>query len=422
VSQVTLSAEQSLAAHTVLEMEGSGFTYLTGKAGAGKSTVVRFIRQHCKPIMLAPTGIAAVNVGGQTIDSFFGLRPGQSYFRMRDRAKNALRSCSHIFIDEIGMVRADKLDHVDGICRQVMERPGEPFGGIPVLGIGDIWQLEPVVRKDEKEQLERFYDSPFFFDSDAFRRANPTVIELSRTFRQSEGSHFADALNSVREGRTDMLHVFNTRAKTEPSESAIRLCMTNGRADAINWKRLNAIDAEPKTYLGITEGDFKSELPVPKELTLKVGCRVLTTVNNYDYGELIFCNGQTGTVVELRDHDVVVEFDSGDRLVVEPYEFKEIEFGASADGKLEKQTTAKYHQLPLKLAYAATIHKSQGQTYDEAHLELDITSFAHGQTYVALSRIRTLEGLTMPRALMPFDVKVNKRVQEWCAQHFGRAA
>lgn len=394
-----------------------GCAYITGPGGTGKSTVLRDARSRYDIPTLAPTGLAAINVQGQTIHSFCGMRPGGTVANMGAESRMVLKRCHAVAIDEISMVRADTLDIIDRGFRKALEND-VPFGGKPVIYFGDHYQLEPVVKTDEeREMIAMKYKSQFFFDSAAFRSTKTFVVELTEIMRQRGDDTFLSALNKAREGDPSLLHVFNARVATQDGESIV-IALTNRHADAINNRKLNAINAPSRLYKGLVIGDFGRETPVPVELVLKVGARVMTVSNNMIEGGYI--NGDIGTVVELHDSQVRVKLDRGSTVTVKWNKWESLKYSLS-EGQIVTEPSGSFTQMPLKLAWAVTAHKSQGQTYAKAHIALESKPFAHGQTYVALSRLKTLDGLTLGRPVTEADLLVNRRVPEWAADVLGVA-
>jgi len=414
VGDITLQGNQVVAFRVgeLVASEG-GCAFITGKAGTGKSVVLRCLRSVLKVIVLAPTGLAALNVGGETIHSFFGIRPSaNNIYRRKPRAEAlaALDAADLIAIDEVSMVRADLLDAIDVMMRTALESD-EPFGGKGVVCFGDPWQIEPVVKDEDKEWLDKGgYFSPMFFDSRVWKAANPSVIELDQIFRQKDPAFIA-ALNDIREGGTTGIELFNQCVR-EPDRDTLRLVFTNKLADNINAKRLSELDGDDwKSEANVFGEITPNEYPAATSLALKVGARVMVIKNIQDKGVV---NGDMGTVEQLFPTSVRVKLDrDGDSIILGKTKWKKSRYEADGDGELIETEVASFKQFPLRLAWAVTVHKSQGQTYDRCHIEMETRPHANGQLYVGLSRCRTLEGLTIGRAIEPGDNRVAARVTLW---------
>lgn len=411
-----LSKEQQSALSSAL-MHRRGMLFITGKAGTGKSTVLRELRKQCTCIVLAPTGLAATNVHGQTIHSFFGIKPGpiaqESPTPLSRKRKDVLENAACMVIDEISMVRADLMDAIDGRLRMTLN-PEEPFGGLPLVVFGDLFQIEPVVSTTaEQQMLGDLYDSPFFFDSNAVVTGGLEVIELTEIFRQQGDPEFIEALNALREGDTEQLGLFNGRVSDRALKGAVWLTMTNERARRHNALRVEQLDGPTVTYRATVTGEFKGDAPADEVLEVRKQARVMTVANQYEEGRTMYVNGDLGYIQDLADEGAFVKMDDGREVGIVPYEWERIQYEYTRGQGLTAEVVGTFKQLPLKLAWAATVHKSQGQTYDKCHLVLEMRSFAHGQLYVALSRCRSLSGLTLARPLRPVDVLVNQRVIDW---------
>ncbi len=395
--------------------------FLTGKAGTGKTTLINYFRSHTKKkvVVLAPTGIAALNIKGQTIHSFFKFPP-----RLID--KNAIKrninsriysDIDCIVLDEISMVRADILDGIDLFLRMHGRDREAPFGGIQMVFVGDMYQLPPVVRYEEMEIFGRLYDSPYFFSANAIRDSLFHFIELQTIFRQKE-REFVDVLNKIRIGDVDSETFALINEQYNPAgagDKHIILCTTNKVAEGINETRLTGIDQPVFAYQATIDGNFPTEeRNVPAELVLKLkkGARVLFVKNDLG-GQWV--NGSTGVVHSLDMETIQVKLDETG-LIVEVHTdlWENIRYELDQKtGELKAEVLGKLIQFPLKLAWAITIHKSQGMSFDKVCLDFSKSPFAHGQTYVALSRCRTLAGLVVTRKIWPNDVMIDERIIEF---------
>lgn len=399
-----------------------GYLFLTGKAGTGKSTVSREIIRRYRTVKLAPTGLAAVNIGGETIHRFFGLKPGFSKKRaLGDQKKSVIEYADLILIDEVSMMRADLVDQIDVMLRLTTKRE-RPFGGKAVVFVGDPWQLEPVVKAGkELEYIRNHYISPFFFDSYAWEEANPLAIELQTVFRQAD-PEFRDALNLIREGDPAGLDFVNQAPNRPASKDAVIVSYTNAKADELNAYFLKELEDPEYLYEAELKGEIgKEDIAPPLELRLKRHARVMAVANDSETG---YVNGDLGWVADLTKDAVHVAFDRGHMVWVERQTFEKMEHVASPDNEdeLDSVAVAEATQIPLKLAWAVSVHKSQGQTFPMCHIAARGQSFAHGQTYVALSRATSMEGLSLSRKLGPQDLVTNRRVTQWVSNNLRRAA
>lgn len=424
-------------ARQIIERTGQSL-FLTGKAGTGKTTFLRQLHTSSRKRMVitAPTGIAAINAGGMTLHSFFQLDfgpfvPGSKRKTTSGRRSLAfnkekirmIRGLDLLVIDEISMVRADMLDAVDDVLRRFRDR-SLPFGGVQLLLIGDLQQLPPVVTEAEKEIMAANYDSPYFFDSNALKSLDYLTIELSEVYRQQD-IHFIGLLNSVRDNKlsSSILESLNSRYRSNfnPSdqEGYIRLTTHNRTAARINQERLLALSSEEHTFIAEIEGNFpESSYPAESHLVLKEGAQVMFIKNDTGSAERRFFNGMLGTVTSIDENGVIVTPTDSDRPVrVEPVEWENIKFTINDETKeiIEKREGV-FRQIPLKLAWAITIHKSQGLTFDRAIIDTSM-SFTHGQTYVALSRCRTLEGMVLDRPLSRSSVITDPTVSLFLKTH-----
>ena len=399
--------------------------FLTGKAGTGKSTFLRHVQKNSakKIIVLAPTGIAAVNVSGVTIHSFFQFPLGPIHpdgenvkaFGKKAAKRKLIAKIDTIIIDEISMVRADLIDGIDISLRKNGGDPNLPFGGKQLIFIGDIFQLEPVIRKDgeEYEILKKFYKSFFFFDAQAFQKIDLTSIELQKVYRQKEEG-FIRLLDKVRKNNINSSDIakLNQRYQKESqnfdSEGEITLCTTNRLADEKNETELEELTTKQFTFKGKVQGTFEeSKYPAEFYLALKEGSQVMFIRNDIQRGR--WANGTMGKISFLTQNMIEVELKNGEKYEVETEEWENRKYSIQASGKgIDDEIIGTYTQYPLKLAWAVTIHKSQGLTFDKVFLNLGKGAFASGQLYVALSRCRTFEGVVLFQKITRRDIFVHK--------------
>ncbi len=398
--------------------------FITGKAGTGKSTLIELIRSHVNKriVVLAPTGLSAINVRGQTIHSFFHFPPrlitGSSIKRVyNDRI---FKDIDTVIIDEISMVRADLIDGIDQFLRIHGKDKNLPFGGVQMIFVGDVYQLPPVLQQEEFQIFYQLYDTPYFFSADAFNERDFIYIELTNIFRQNDPA-FVELLNTVRTGNVNiqMLERINKRLSEHAvaRNKYITLTTTNSVANSINESELNKINKPVFTYSAEIEGDFpttNTSLPVELELRLKKGARVMFVKN--DKGRM-WVNGTLGTVHALKDDNIEVKIEENGRQEIvtvtkEKWENIKYELDTNTD-ELKENVVGVLKQYPLRLAWAITIHKSQGMTFDRVNIDFSKSPFAHGQTYVALSRCRTIEGIILSKKIWPNDVIVDERIIEF---------
>lgn len=412
--------------------------FLTGKAGTGKTTFLRRLvsTTHKRHVVLAPTGVAAVNAGGSTIHSFFQLslcpylpdvkelvteyQMPQDKFKMRKERMRLIRSLELLIIDEISMVRADLLDAVDMVLRRI-RRSSRPFGGVQLLLIGDVHQLPPVVRDDERPYMDQVYPSPFFFHSKALQRIQLVTIELQHIYRQQDAS-FVEMLNQVRDNRCtpEVLAQLNSRhvKDFDPDSSGhsfIRLTTHNHQADAVNRSRLDALDTEERLYSAKVQGTFPDSFrPTDPELTLKVGEQVMF-VKNDSSGKRRYYNGKIATIASFDDDGVNVVDEQGTAISVQSEEWTNMRYDLNPDtNEIEARVEGLFVQMPLRPAWAITIHKAQGLTFD--HVVVDAgAAFSFGQVYVALSRCRTFEGLVLSSPISAHCLFDNVDVRDFCS-------
>ncbi len=404
---------------------GKAFVFVTGRAGTGKSTLLRHFVLNTKkntPV-LAPTGVAALNVDGETIHRFFKIPPAVTPDIARREAlerKNLglYRKINILVIDEISMVRADLLDSVDAFLRTA-RRNDMPFGGVRVVGIGDLHQLPPVVTSDESPTFSQYYATPYFFSSHTYRQLAQInmvdFVELDKVYRQKD-QDFIDLLNSIR-NRTvteEGLRTLNARLTyDQPPRDAIILTPTNAAADYINRSRMEELADEPRAFEGSVQGRFNErDLPTDENLELKIGARVMCVAND-QRGRYV--NGSLGWVRGLNQETVTVELD-GKPGTVEIETFTWTVFRTKyvkRTDTLEREEIGSFEQLPLRLAWAVTIHKSQGKTFDKVTLDLGRGAFAAGQVYVALSRCTSLEGLHLVKPVTLQQIKLDESIVKY---------
>jgi ATP-dependent DNA helicase PIF1 len=414
LSAPSLSPEQSRLLDWLMRDKPNVF--LTGRAGTGKTTLMReFLRRAGnRAAVLAPTGVAAMQAGGQTIHSFFHLPPrlieGRDIKKVRHR--RAVQALETLVIDEVSMVRSDMMWAIDASLR-LNRDSNQPFGGVQMIIVGDLAQLPPVIQGVEAEYLELSHLGPFFFHPPSFRDAGFSMVELEQVYRQTD-EHFINILNAVRDGdlnsheAEDLNERVTGRSGLEASLTHVVLTATNEAAGRINNARLQGLATSPQAFQAKVEGQFDARLfPHDDPLILKIGARVMLTRND-PQGRWV--NGTLGEIDGFDEKAVRVRI--GDRVhAVEEakWERNAYEFDP-ASRALTQSTKGSYTQYPLRLAWAMTIHKAQGLTLDKVYLDVSRRLFAHGQAYVALSRCRTLEGLELSRPLQPSDIISDPRI------------
>ncbi len=418
-------SEQFRDAYEAME-KGDRHVFITGKAGTGKSTLLRYFRERTKRAVavLAPTGVAAVNVDGQTIHSFFKLRPGCTIEEARHDGRAARRdklyeAVQTIVIDEVSMVRADLMDCIDEFLRSALKSKAR-FGGKRLVMIGDLYQLPPIVRREEGAELAKKYSTPFFFSSDAIRDCMRVgmlrCVELGKIYRQTD-LEFIGILNAVRNGEISekQLAFLNLRYDPEYEDAVGRhmhLMAINEQADFHNDARLSGLSGSAECATGKIKGEFgERDMPTDLELRLKKGARVML-VNNDSAGRWV--NGTLATVRGIRADAVEVALDNGEAHDVLPFTWNKAKTVFDKEsGELTRETLGSFTQFPLRLAWATTVHKSQGKTFEKVVIDLGRGAFAPGQAYVALSRCRTLNGITLKKPIRRSDLLMDKRIMEF---------
>ncbi|MEW6088177.1 MAG: HRDC domain-containing protein [bacterium] len=401
--------------------------FLTGKAGTGKTTFLHNLKKNLpkRMIVTAPTGVAAINAGGVTIHSFFqmpfgpcipGEKQGDNSKKFSREKINIIKGLDLLVIDEISMVRADLLDGVDGVLRRYRDRD-KPFGGLQLLMIGDLEQLAPVVKDDEWTVLKDYYDTVFFFGSKALQQTQYVSIELKHIYRQSDNA-FIEILNKIRENTLDddTLRELNKRYipgfSHRDEKGYIYLTTHNAHAKNINESKLKRLAGKAHIFKAVVEGDFPEyAFPTDPGLTLKEGAQVMF-VKNDSSREKLYYNGKIGTVISIKDDSVFVQCPGGtDPVLALPVEWQNIKYSIDETTKeIKEDVTGTFTQYPLKLAWAITIHKSQGLTFEKAVIDAN-AAFAHGQVYVALSRLKTLDGLVLNTPISHKSIKSDPAIR-----------
>ncbi|HEY1037836.1 MAG TPA: helix-turn-helix domain-containing protein, partial [Bacteroidia bacterium] len=420
--------------------------FLTGKAGTGKTTFLRYIVQntHKKTIIAAPTGIAAINAGGVTLHSLFQLPFGSfiprhqselthidsglfnnittiaSNTKIHASKRQLLREMELLIIDEVSMLRADILDAIDTVLRVVRRKNNIPFGGVQVLFIGDLLQLPPVIKDNEWFVLRNYYKSVFFFDAVSLTHNKPIYIELDKIYRQSD-DEFIGLLNNLRNNNVTEKDVELLNRYYKPGylidtkDNIITLTTHNNKADAINKACLDKLSSPLFSYEAKIEDDFnESSYPVEKTLHLKVGAQVMFIKNDYSGNQRYF-NGKIGVVSKLENHKIEVQFEDGKAINVEMYEWENKKYALNdVTNEIDEDTIGKFIHYPIKLAWAITVHKSQGLTFEKAIIDVG-QAFAPGQVYVALSRLKSLNGLVLTTRVNFSSIATDVSVSEYSA-------
>ncbi|MGA2297624.1 MAG: AAA family ATPase [FCB group bacterium] len=412
--------------------------YLTGKAGSGKTTFLKFIKQTTtkKTVILAPTGVAALNAGGQTIHSFFKIPPSiylPNDFRLRTKAepddedkrtifdnfkyrkghKNLILGVELLIIDEISMVRCDLLDVVDRLLRVFRERESEPFGGVQVVLIGDAFQLPPIAQNEQWELLKEYYETPFFFSSLVLKENKPQYIELKKIYRQHD-REFINLLNNIRINQVSKsdLDLLNSRFiptifKNE-NLNYVTIATHNRIVDETNKRKLDELSSELKVYEAEITGDFpESMMPTEQVLNLKEGSQIMFIKND---AEKKYFNGKIATIKKLENTKIVVELPEGKEIDVKKYTWTNIKYTWNKKAKkIDEEIIGEFTQFPIKLAWSITVHKCQGLTFENVIADLS-DSFSPGQVYVALSRCTSIDGLILKSRISRQVIKTDPHV------------
>jgi ATP-dependent DNA helicase PIF1 len=395
--------------------------FITGNAGTGKSTLLQYFKEKTKKkiVVVAPTGIAAINVGGQTIHSFFRFPPRlvtPQDIRLIRNKQELFRSLQTIIIDEVSMVRADIMDAIDGSLRINRSRPNEAFGGVQMIFIGDLHQLPPVLESELNEYFGDNFQSAWFFDAKVFRQIEYTKIDLQRIFRQAD-PHFVALLNKVRHNqithsdlqRLNQLH--NPTAAFAEDDLAITLTSTNALASEINQSRLDSLPSRDFYFDATITGDFdEKSFPTERRLRLREGAHIMMVKNDPNRQ---WVNGSLGVIQKLSQESIKVSF-GGYSCFVEAMKWEKIDYEYNHEtGKIEPYEIGSFRQYPIKLAWAITVHKSQGKTFDKVIIDLGNGAFAHGQAYVALSRCRSFQGIGLRTPIKLSDIILDDRVVDF---------
>ena len=418
--------------------------FLTGKAGTGKSTFLRYVCEHTKKkhIVLAPTGIAAINAGGSTLHSFFklpfypllpddpnfSLRGGKlhQFLKYSSEHRKLIKEVELIIIDEISMVRADIIDFIDKVLRVYSQNMREPFGGKQILLVGDVYQLEPVLKSDEREIINRFYPTPYFFSARVFQQMKLVSIELTKVYRQSDPV-FVNVLDHIRNNTVTAadLQLLNTRhgvqVKQDENDMCITLATRRDTVDYINYNKLAELPDKSVIMRGEIKGDFpENSLPTQMELEIKLGAQIIFIKNDF---EKRWVNGTIGTIVGIDEEDTIyIMTENGEEYDVKQETWRNIRYSYNeTEKKIEEEELGVFIQYPIRLAWAITIHKSQGLTFSKAIIDFTGGVFAGGQAYVALSRCTSLKGMQLQKEITRGDIFVRPEIIQFAQQFNNRS-
>jgi len=410
--------------------------FITGRAGTGKSTLLGYFQHTTKKkvVVLAPTGVAALNVKGQTIHSFFRFKPGITpdqvrRVRLDAQSKSIYKNLDAIVIDEVSMVRADLLDCVDRFLRLNGPEADKPFGGIQMAFIGDLYQLPPVLTSSEKEVFQSLYETPYFYGAQVFDSLEMEFVEMDKIYRQSD-EQFIALLNAIRNNSItpEGLEILNRRHQPDfeppPDDFYVYLTTTNRLAGEINSRRLAELNGRLYTFTGRIEGNFAQEyLPTKIELQVTAGAQIMM-LNNDAEGRWV--NGSIGKITQItqnrKGEDIIIaELADGGEVEITPFTWEIYRFFVDRS-QLQSEVVGEFTQYPLMLAWAVTIHKGQGKTFDKVIIDIGSGTFAHGQMYVALSRCTTLEGIVLKKPVLKKHIWTNYRVMDFLTGYQYRKA
>lgn len=426
IKDIELNSEFKKALHLIEDTKENVF--LTGRAGTGKSTLLQYFREKTNKniVVLASTGVAAVNVKGQTIHSFFGFPPGitvEGIKKAHGYKKKILKNIDTLIIDEVSMVRADLLDCIEIYLRLNGPYKKLPFGGVQMIFVGDLYQLPPVVPSDEAEIFETYYAGPYFFNAKVFDNQSLfnkppfKTIELKKIYRQKD-KEFIEILDVIRKGKATESHIEKINKKVDQQfdgsldDFYVHLTSTNYMADRINTEKLSQIKKDSYGFKGTIEGDFtKGYLPTSENLVLKEGAQIMMLNNDT---KRRWVNGDVGKILKIEDNAIFVELSYGRKETVVPYIWRKVRyFYDEANGHIDSETVGSFTQYPIKLAWAVTIHKGQGKTFEKVIVDFGRGTFASGQSYVALSRCTALKGLVLKTPLEQRHIFTDKRIDDF---------